>query len=253
MSKDAQQQISLFESSASGSPGDGGGARVSGGASRRRHVVPEKRVVTPVITVAKRESPVAKLSRVVNVRVPVLFLALGAVLMAMVVGGVYLIGVHRGKKEGGQETIARLRESKMPLYMAARQGDNPEVTRDLGQAPAAVPEAAQDENASEKPASGAVEKRKPGLNYLVMAFYPKDEADRLVAFLKARGLEAQTNVVHNKALYHVVALRGFDAQGLRSKEYQAYKQQILLLGREWNTRNKGPTNLSDVWPQRYDG
>jgi hypothetical protein len=244
VSKDAPQQDTLFESQVPGDAGVGDGVAVS----RRKHVVPQKRSFAPMAPVAKRESAGAKLRRVVNLRVPVVMLGAGLTVLVMVVGMVYLLGMYRGMKQGREKTILQIRESQ-GFYKAASDLNAAEWSpNNLSWAPEAKPVPW----VGEKPAATG-EKRKAGLNYLVLAMYPKADAERLVEFLKGRGVEAQAINGHNGALYRVVALRGFDAQGLRSKEYQAYRQQILLLGREWNTRNKGPTNLSDVWPQRYDG
>jgi hypothetical protein len=209
----------------------------SGAAGRRKHVVMEKRTFTPAPPARKRETVIERMRSVVNVRVPVVFLGAGMVGLVVVVAMVYFLGVHRGIREGKTRTLENLKAT--PAILGS---------------PAPLARGETEMLPAEKVAPLLADKRKAGLNYLVVATYPKAEAERLVAFLKARELEAQATPVHNSALYRVVALRGFDAQGLRSKDYQAFKQRILLIGREWSTsRNKGPSNLSDVWPQRYDG
>ncbi len=238
--KDAPKQPTFVDGSAAeGKTQVGGGTAVasSGAAGRRRHVVMEKRTFTPMAPPRKRETVFERMRRVVNVRVPVVFLGIGVAGLVVVVAMVYFLGVSKGIRKGQVDTLERIRQT-------------PSV---LGATPAPVV-MEKEPAVMEKPPQMAGDQRKAGLNYLVVATYPRVEAERLVTFLKARGLEAQASPVHNRALYHVVALRGFDAQGLSSKECRAFKQQILLIGREWNTsRNKGPTNLSDVWPQRYDG
>jgi len=102
------------------------------------------------------------------------------------------------------------------------------------------------------PATGGspgVDRRQPGLNYLVLARYPKADAQRLVQFLAAHQVETALVPVNNGRLYHVVDLAGFERTGV-----DAFKQRELLLrrlGRIWKARHRGPSDLSDMWPQKY--
>jgi hypothetical protein len=264
-------------------PGAESAAGVDVKPRRRRHVVIPKKVYSPPSPTASRESAIDRLRRVVSIELPMVWVVLGSVGLVVLIAMVFLLGQHRGMKQGRQATLERIRGTQVSIGLAS-DGIKPQVEAraemedaaeaaapsrtgagsaassagNRPQAPAGTlisankPTAGSTSDTAGRGPAAVTDLRKPGLNYLVLAMYNEAEAHRLVAFLKQRGVEAQAIPVHNGRLFCVIALRGFDAASLRTT-YPAFRQQILALGREWQTRFKGPTNLSDAWPQRYDG
>lgn len=95
---------------------------------------------------------------------------------------------------------------------------------------------------------------RPGLNYLVLARYPRKEAERLSAFLSSRGVETAVVPTDNGEFFHVVGLRGFTTEEYRSGEQAAYERMMKQLGRDWKAFNAGRGhNLSDMYWKLYTG
>ncbi len=94
--------------------------------------------------------------------------------------------------------------------------------------------------------------RQVGLNYFVLAHYPKEDAHRLVQFLANEGVPAAGFGKHGKNRYQVVALEGFHKDELDSSDYNQYKQKLLRLGHVWHSRGLGP-NFSGIFPALYNG
>lgn len=95
--------------------------------------------------------------------------------------------------------------------------------------------------------------RQSGLNYLVLATYPPEEAQRLRRFLAAHGVAAAAVSVNNGRFFLVVDLVGFTAEDLRTPAYEQRRMLIRRLGELWRKQERGPSDLSDMWPQKYRG
>jgi hypothetical protein len=96
------------------------------------------------------------------------------------------------------------------------------------------------------------EKYRTGHNYFVLVHYPPKEATELVEFLGQHGVEAAAIFVNNNR-FKVVALEGFLASELDSERAREYKQLLRRLGRLWQDSKRGAGDLSDMYPERYDG
>jgi hypothetical protein len=70
--------------------------------------------------------------------------------------------------------------------------------------------------------------------------------------LGQHGVEAAAIFVNNNR-FKVVALEGFLASELDSERAREYKQLLRRLGRLWQDSKRGAGDLSDMYPERYDG
>lgn len=85
---------------------------------------------------------------------------------------------------------------------------------------------------------GEADPRQVGLNYWVLAHYRQAEAQRLLKFLWSQGVDAAAFGRHNDGLFQVQALRGF-AAGELDGPAEAYRRQLLTLGRVWKDKHRG--------------
>ena len=96
--------------------------------------------------------------------------------------------------------------------------------------------------------------REKGLNYFVLAHYPVADADRLVVFLRERGVEAAAFKAHNKRLFQVIALRGFRRDNLYGPARQSLEQELRRLGRAWKKQGLGPDFAqTGIYLDLYEG
>lgn len=95
--------------------------------------------------------------------------------------------------------------------------------------------------------------RTPGLNYFVLAHYPRDEAVRLVEFLRGGGVEAAAIKWHNEGLFQVVALRGFSREELNGEGRKDFERRLRQLGQQWKSASRGANDLGDLYPAKYVG
>lgn len=103
--------------------------------------------------------------------------------------------------------------------------------------------------------AGGEDPRQKGLNYFVLIHYPveaRGEAEALVGFLRARGVDAAAILRHNGRLFQVVALRGFAPEELQSADRREYERRLRQLGRDWQVERKGAGNLSDMYPSKFE-
>ncbi len=102
-------------------------------------------------------------------------------------------------------------------------------------------------------ASGSGDPRTSGLNYLILALYPPQEAKRLKAFLAERQVDVMVGPRNNKGLCQVVALKGFTRQQYRdTDEKTRFMTQMRALGRDWKSFNKGKgEDLSSMYYDKY--
>ncbi|MCX5659789.1 MAG: hypothetical protein NTW19_08720 [Planctomycetota bacterium] len=93
--------------------------------------------------------------------------------------------------------------------------------------------------------------RQSGLNYMVLATLPEDEAGHLAQFLREHGVDAGAFARHNSRSFQVVALRGFTREQLASPVKQEFEKELRRLGRVWKDQKNGATNLADMYMDLY--
>jgi len=97
--------------------------------------------------------------------------------------------------------------------------------------------------------------RVPGLNYMLLATWPKDEARRLTAFFAEHGVATTATPVGGTGLYAVYAVdNGFSKATIRSPEANGYEERLRLLGRAWKKQNNNRgDDLSDMYWDKHEG
>ena len=178
-----------------------------------------------------------------------------AVLVGVVLIGlfamVYWVGYSRGDKDR-LEKVRQEQASKEEMYNRSAQIA-------IGMGPVVVDSAQRSSgndvttnyNAGDT-SQNPTPKYVSGYNYFVLVHYPPKEAKELVEFLRQHGVEAAAIFVNNNR-FKVVALEGFLASELDSKQAREYKQLLRRLGRLWQDSKRGAGDLSDMYPERYDG
>ncbi|HEX7010776.1 MAG TPA: hypothetical protein VF184_12405, partial [Phycisphaeraceae bacterium] len=94
--------------------------------------------------------------------------------------------------------------------------------------PGPLPSARSD---AARQAQAGPDPRQPGLNYLILARYPPEAAQRLAEFLEANGIATVQVPVDNGRFVHVVAVdRGFSGDQLGGEAYRQYVGRLRDLG-----------------------
>lgn len=93
--------------------------------------------------------------------------------------------------------------------------------------------------------------RQAGLNYLIAATLPPDEAEKAGRFLVSKGLEVAVIPGDTTRLNWVVVLQGVAAKDLGSPSVRALEQRLQALGREYRQVHKGPTVFNDPWWKKH--
>lgn len=95
--------------------------------------------------------------------------------------------------------------------------------------------------------------RRPGLNYLILATYPKPEAQRLRVFMEGHGVEVMVGMRNNKGLCQVIALKGFTSAQYKAGLATEFRTEMLSLGRAWKAENKGlGDDLNTMYYDKYE-
>ncbi|QDU71288.1 hypothetical protein [Mucisphaera calidilacus] len=103
-----------------------------------------------------------------------------------------------------------------------------------------------------RPGSDA-DPRRDGLNYLILATYPADEADRLADFLAGQGVATVLDPVNN-ARFQVIAVNvGFTRDAFEQGIHETYRRTMLEIGRAWHAHNgrRGSDALQDMYFYRH--
>lgn len=98
---------------------------------------------------------------------------------------------------------------------------------------------------------GGIPTRQPGLNYMVLATLPEEEAQTLAAFLREHGVDAGAFARHNGRSFQVIALRGFSREQLAGPAKMEFEKELRRLGRVWKDQKNGATNLADMYMDLY--
>ena len=184
-------------------------------------------------------------------RIPKGYAVLAAVVLLGLLTMVYWVGYSRGDKDRHAKMLD-LQASRQEMYnrTAGLQASLNEGSSNVTQ-----PEFNTGFNGRPSASSSSVYSSKsyvPGFNYFVLVHYPQKEAGELVEFLKGHGVDAAAILVNNSR-FKVVALEGFLASELGSVRVREYKQLLRRLGRLWQDSQRGAGDLSDMYPERYDG
>lgn len=133
--------------------------------------------------------------------------------------------------------------SGAPATSSSRPGATQQPAQPAGADPA-------DANIHDDP---SLDPRKPGYQYLIIAHCSREEAQRLVAFMRERGgVEAAAVLVHNGRQYVVFVQTAFTSEQTTSNAVRELKLKIFELGKLWASRTyRGPTNLSDAYLALY--
>ena len=100
--------------------------------------------------------------------------------------------------------------------------------------------------------------RAVGLNYFTLLAVPPDmleEVRELQAYLAANGVVTYLDKTNSGRLRNLVDVtRGYSRQELDTLEYAEHRYRIQALGQRYRKQNggRGP-DLSDIYPDRYDG
>lgn len=181
-------------------------------------------------------------NRPVMIRMPRGYLVLTAAAVLLLIGIAYWVGSVRGHLRA----IREMESGSVPPGMIRL----PEEDQAAPTAPAGS--VLRDRSAPSQPASRD-DPRTPGLNYLILARYPLDEAQRLIAFLKEQGVDAVGIPAHTRGLYLVVALKGFDRTQYNAEPGIRFKEQMRRIGRAWKAHNNNRgDDLASMYFERYD-
>ncbi|MFG0250977.1 MAG: hypothetical protein ACF8OB_19010 [Phycisphaeraceae bacterium JB051] len=185
-----------------------------------------------------------------------------AALAALILVGLFVLTYWVGYSRGDKDRLAKVRElaeSQQEMY------NRTALLAATGQSTASGSGAASSTSTQNNSGKSVTEnmpvvyttdnppqKYRAGHNYFVLVHYPPKEATELVEFLGQHGVDAAAIFVNNKR-FKVVALEGFLASELDSQRAREYKQLLRRLGRLWQDSKRGAGDLSDMYPERYDG
>ena len=94
--------------------------------------------------------------------------------------------------------------------------------------------------------------RQLGLNYLIAATLPRDEAEKAAQFLFSRGLEVAVVPADNGGSQRwVVVLEGLTAKDLGGPRARSLESTLQQLGRVYKQELKGPTVFNDPWWKKH--
>jgi len=91
------------------------------------------------------------------------------------------------------------------------------------------------------------------LNYLVIANYHRDEAQLAATFLNDNGVRATVAPSGAGSSWHVLGLRGFTSDQMRSGDHRQYREQVEKLGRNWERDHGGSDNFSQMFFRKEKG
>jgi hypothetical protein len=200
-----------------------------------------------------------------SVRVPVGYLVPLILLAAALIVGAYATGYQARKAEESraQSDTAAAEMSALvdPLTQPAPAAANtPARLPPAIRAPATATRSADAAlNAGAARAPGYIvvhgpndDPRQAGLNYLIAATLPRDEAEKAAQFLDSKGLEIAVVPVDNQgSRWVVVVVQGVAAKDLGGPAARSLEQRLQALGREYKQTMKGPTVFNDPWWKKH--
>lgn len=184
-------------------------------------------------------------------RIPKGYAVLAGIALLGLFALVYWVGYTRGDKD----RFAKIRseqESRQEMYNRSSLIANGSVSPSVKVTQGSESNTVKSTGGTSNPVADPAKKYVPGYNYFVLVHYPPKEANELVEFLGQHGVDAAAIFVNNNR-FKVVALEGFLASDLDSERAREYKQLLRRLGRLWQDSKRGAGDLSDMYPERYDG
>jgi hypothetical protein len=176
----------------------------------------------------------------------ILIAALGVMVMA------YWVGHNRGQAAGSRQLEHQLNQL-LPRPGLPSPPDGALVGGMSGASEGALAGSGEGGQAL-KVLVGESDPRQVGHNYLILARYPIDEAQRLVKFLTTHQLDAFIVPSNNTRLVRVVAARGFPSGQWQTQDRSDYENQLRRAGRQWQTEDKGRgIDLSGMYGEKYKG
>ena len=100
---------------------------------------------------------------------------------------------------------------------------------------------------------GMDDPRQPGENYFVLVQAPVPDAQQLQRFMATQQVPCILLKVRGSDWVQVIALRGFKKEELKTAEYNRFREKLLRLGYNWKNEMRGGTDLSDLYPAKYNG
>lgn len=212
-----------------------------------------------------------------SIRIPVGYVFLGVAMLVVLVFTIWGIASSQAEKKtkqqfgrelAGDAPVSEPLNQTTPLNKDLLKGSAPKANQRVsvddpnGPGPSTPPKSNPQ---PVKAVSGATadvvfvddpktdEPREPGMNYYVVASLQKAEAERAAAFLAERGIPAARLAPGANKLCQVIALKAFAPKTLGSPEALQFKAQIQKIGREYKRDQKGPTDFSDMYPDKYKG
>ncbi len=154
----------------------------------------------------------------------------------------YWVGLTRGSRFAQVQGAGTLEpRDTRPSQTVAVMGTLPELAR-------------SDTTAGAERTDQHAAQREVGLNYFVLAHYPRADAERLVSFLNGNGIDAAAFRLHNKDLFQVIALYGLSRDEIYSAARKEFEQQMRHLGRQWKTEGHGPDfSTTGIYLDLYEG
>jgi hypothetical protein len=170
-----------------------------------------------------------------SIRVPVGFAWVGAVLVAGLMIGAYLLGFSRGE---------RVAETSAATADAARV----EAAQEAGR----VREPVSTLPGPLEAASGDADPRIPGLNYWVVMRPRQDRAEEVATFIRGRGLDAIVVKSDTGGLPKVIALPGFRPGERSSPAVESFMTNLKRIGREFGKASgRASDNFDSLYPETY--
>ena len=184
----------------------------------------------------------AKVQQPVVWRVPWGLMILLCVALIGLIVMAYWVGLTRGARFAlAQETDTNEPRGNTPNQAVAVMGTLPEIAK-------------SDTTAGARQTEQRTGLREVGLNYFVLAHYPRADAERLVSFLNGNGIDAAAFRLHNKDLFQVVALYGLSRDKIYSPARKEFEQQMRHLGRQWKAEGHGPDfSTTGIYLDLYEG
>lgn len=222
------------------------GLRAGNGGSDNRHSVRDSGLESSA------PLPLSWLRPGRTLHLPMGYIFVSAAAALLLVMGSYMIGFSRGK---AMQRYVQGEEAE--AYLASGAGAAA-VPRDPLERPAQPALARENPLSSTQPSAsrsrqewGPVysDPRQPGLHYLFLLTTNRSGAERFVEFAREHGLETYI-IPENNRYFVVFALPGFESH--TSPEAEAFREEVLKVGRVWKERERARDNpvAMSIW-RRY--
>ena len=193
-----------------------------------------------------------------TIRVPAGYVFVVAAVVAAVGLLGYVIGYGRAERIAEGEAARRAQQS-IPVTDPLDQSPlnlnltSPQPERPLSDPVPSRPVSGSGIPAEARPAGPAgapPDPREASLNYYVIVRDLPSEGARLVAWLGEQGVPALTEPVSG-GLVKVVVTEGFARGQASSAQALSYKEHLRELGRRWKRDQKGSSDFSDLYLEKY--